>query len=115
MSDCSREFSFGLEELMSSDKSHKNLTHLSSVANSASHQVNKTTDQAGERLQPINFRLTNQPVRQPMLGQLLSSLQAETKKKVTLGLFMSALVDVQLEILNNEEIKQKIVDAMRDI
>ncbi len=106
----------GLEELLKADQSPKGvLPHLNDVANSANNNTNRTRRPDGSRISPINFRLTDQPNRESRLQELLKGFQGKTKKPVTLGLFMSALVDNRHEILNNPELVEKIVESMRDM
>lgn len=105
-----------LEKLMQEDtKPQAVLTHLAGVHNAADNHISRTKNSDGKRLSPINFRLTNQPTRINALNRLLSSIQAKTKKDVTLGLFMSALCDNQDEFLSNEKLITNIIESMRDM
>jgi hypothetical protein len=103
-----------LDDLLETDVENRGeLSHLKHVSNAT--EMSRTKDLQGNRLLPLNFRLTNQPVRYKGLQLLLEGIQAKTSKTVTLGKLMSALVDNREMILNDDDIVSALVESIRDM
>ncbi|ACH64732.1 hypothetical protein ACTFQF_00395 [Aliivibrio fischeri] len=89
------------------------LPHL----NTATHESNsiQSEQMKGVKLRPFTCRLTNPYQRAPKMAAFVNKAGAMTKRKVTEGKLLSALIDCQDYILQDPVLSKKLIDAIRDL
>lgn len=95
------------------DSGISSLPHL----NTATHENDSIQSEKmkGVKLRPFTCRLTNPNQRAPKMAAFVNKAGAMTKRKVTEGKLLSALIDCQDDILQDPVLSKKLIDAIRDL